>query len=521
MKLTAPPKEQTARGSILILDFGSQYTQLIARRLRELEIYAEILPFKTTADEIRRRAPRGLILSGGPDSIGRKGAPRPDAKIFELGIPILGICYGLQILVHLHGGRVSPAKSREYGHADLKVLENGNPLFNGLPSRIPVWMSHGDGTDALENGFKVVARTPTAPFAAIADETRRFYGVQFHPEVVHTPQGGRILENFARRICMLSQRWTMSSLLDRSIAEIRAQVGEGSVLCALSGGVDSSVVAALIHKAIGKRLRNVFVDNGLLREGDRERIRGLSRELGLNIKTVDASGMFLKRLAKVADPEKKRKIIGRAFIEIFNAEAKRFKGGFLAQGTLYPDVIESVSVHGPSAVIKSHHNVGGLPKRMKLKLIEPLRMLFKDEVRKLGREMGLPSGILQAHPFPGPGLAIRILGSVSRERTRILRQADALMREELLASGWYHKVWQAFAVLLPVKSVGVMGDERSYENTIAIRSVDSLDGMTADWSRLPYDLLRKMSSRIISEVRGVNRVVYDISSKPPATIEWE
>jgi len=444
-----------------------------------------------------------------------------------MGLPILGICYGMQLLGSLHGGRVAPARRREYGHADVTVT-GATPLFCGVPRRLQVWMSHGDGVhmdtaQSLHNSFQVLARTGTAPFAAIGDEARRWYGVQFHPEVAHTPQGGLILENFARRICGLSRRWTMASLLKSQVAEIRAQTADDHVVCALSGGVDSSVAAALIHRAIGKRLHCIFVDTGLLRLGDRERVeKYLGGALGLDIKTVDASALFLQRLARVSDPERKRKIIGRAFIEVFDREARSLSGvQFLAQGTLYPDVIESVSVHGPSAVIKSHHNVGGLPKRMRLKLVEPLRYLFKDEVRRLGREMGLPAEILRCHPFPGPGLAIRILGAVNRPRLKVLAEADAVLREELHASGWYDKVWQAFAVLLPVRSVGVMGDSRTYENTVVLRSVDSRDGMTADWSRLPDTLLRRVSGRIVSEVKGVNRVVYDVTSKPPATIEWE
>ncbi|MBI3298696.1 MAG: glutamine-hydrolyzing GMP synthase [Elusimicrobia bacterium] len=510
------------KDSIVILDFGSQYTQLIARRLRELEVFAEILPYTAKTAEVLAKGPAGIILSGGPASVHKKGSPSVDPALLSAGVPVLGICYGMQLLVHLHGGTVARAEKREYGHASVAVLA-ADPLFSGLPRKLKVWMSHGDGVSRLGNGFKVLAKTDSAPFAAIADPAKRLYGVQFHPEVVHTPEGAKLLENFARRVCRASERWTMSSFLDAAVKDIQDRVGGGKVVCALSGGVDSSVTAALLNRAVGKNLHCVYVDTGLGRLGDLEFMKDLFQgTLKVNLRVVDASKLFLGRLKGVSDPEKKRKIIGRTFIEVFDAEAKRLRGvDFLAQGTLYPDVIESVSVHGPSAVIKSHHNVGGLPKKMKLKLVEPLRLLFKDEVRRLGRELGLPEDLLMRHPFPGPGLAVRILGPVTKERCDLLRKADHIAIAELRSSGHYSKVWQAFVVLLPVRSVGVMGDERTHDHVVALRAVESVDGMTADWAKLPYDLLGRISSRIVSEVKGINRVAYDISSKPPATIEWE
>jgi GMP synthase (glutamine-hydrolysing) len=507
---------------IIVLDFGSQYTQLIARRLRELGVYAEIAPFHTPATEIAAKTPAGVILSGGPSSVHEAASPRPDKGIYALGVPMLGICYGMQLMAAESGGKVSPAKKREYGFAQVKVKSKSCPLFKGVKSNFKAWMSHGDGVKQSAS-MKITANTSDSDFAAVSDATRNWYGVQFHPEVAHTEEGKKILENFARGICGVKGRWTPSSMLDETIKNIRAQVGDRQVICGLSGGVDSSVAAAIIHRAVGKQLHCIFVDTGLLRDGDRDRVeKYLGRELGISIKTNDASALFLKRLAGVSEPEKKRKIIGNTFIEVFDGEAKKIKGAaFLAQGTLYPDVIESISVLGPSATIKSHHNVGGLPEKMKLKLVEPLRLLFKDEVRSLGKSMGLADEVLSVQPFPGPGLAIRILGEVTKERLTLLRAADAIAREEFRLSGWDRKAWQSFVVLLPIKSVGVMGDGRTYEHTVVLRSVDSSDGMTADWTRLPHELMRAISSRIVSELRGINRVAYDITSKPPATIEWE
>lgn len=507
---------------ILILDFGSQYTQLIARRLRGLKVYCEILPFSASAAEIIARSPRGLILSGGPSSVYASNAPKPDPAIFSLGLPVLGVCYGMQLLANRCGGSVSKAAKREYGLSRLKLFK-GSRLFKGVPAALSVWMSHGDEVKKVPSGFRVTARAPGSKISAMEAPARGLYALQFHPEVHHTEQGAKMLENFARGICGYKERWVPSALLAGSVAAIRKQACGKTVICGLSGGVDSSVAAVLAHRAIGKKLRCIFVDTGLLRHGDREWMKGVFQSrLGLSLKIIDAAKLFLGRLKSVTSPEKKRKIIGRTFIEIFDKEAGRVKdAAFLLQGTLYPDIIESVSVRGPAAVIKSHHNVGGLPDKMRLGLIEPLRLLFKDEVRQLGRSLKIPEQVLMQHPFPGPGLAIRVLGEVTAERLIILRAADSVMRAEIKSAGWYPKIWQAFCVLLPVKSVGVMGDERTYEYTIALRCVSSVDGMTADWSKLPHALLHNISSRIVSEVRGVNRVVYDITSKPPATIEWE
>src|SRR4051812_38276508 len=511
--------------TIVVLDFGSQFTQLIARRLRELSVYSEILPFNTPMAEIRARKPVGIVLSGGPRSVSEVSAPRCDAGVFDAGVPVLGICYGMQLMTDALGGEVAAAPHREYGHATIRI-EHGAPILASVGPELRVWASHGDFVKSAPTGFSVTATSANAPEAAMADENRRFYALLFHPEVAHTDRGVEILRNFAFDICGCTGDWTMASFVQETVDKIQKQVGGGRAVCGLSGGVDSTVAALLIHKAIGDRLTCIFVDNGVMRLDEAAQIRRRFERLQLPLVFADASGLFLDRLIGVTDPEKKRKIIGAAFIEVFEAEAKKLAArqgdfDFLAQGTLYPDVIESVSVIGPSHVIKSHHNVGGLPEGMRFKLVEPLRQLFKDEVRAVGKEMGLDDEFVWRQPFPGPGLAVRILGEVSAPRLDLVRRADAIVAEEVKKAGWYRKLWQSFAVLLPVQSVGVMGDARTYEYTIAIRAVESRDGMTADWARLPHDLLASISSRIVNEVKGINRVVYDISSKPPSTIEWE
>ena len=505
---------------IVILDFGSQYSQLIARRIRENNVYCEIYPYNTELARIRELRPKGIVLSGGPASVYADDAPKIDQGILDLGVPVLGICYGMQIMVDSLQGKVEPSAKREYGRAELEIIAE-NPLFANVSSPTEVWMSHGDHVTSLPQGFSIIARTDNAPQAVINKEN--LYGIQFHPEVVHTPQGNLILRNFCRNICGVTDEWNMKSFVETTVADVREQVGDGHVICGLSGGVDSAVTAVLIHKAIGDQLTCIFVNNGVLRDNEANRVIEVFRNhFHINLVYADVEDRFLNLLTDVEDPEKKRKIIGNEFIRVFENEAEKLgKIDFLAQGTLYPDVIESVSVKGPSAVIKSHHNVGGLPEDMKFELVEPLRELFKDEVRQVGRELGISEDILMRHPFPGPGLAIRIIGTITKERLNILRAADVIVLEELKKSGQYEKVWQAFAVLLPVKTVGVMGDERTYENVIAVRAVGSQDGMTADWSRLPYEVLGTISNRIINEVKGVNRVCYDISSKPPSTIEWE
>jgi GMP synthase (glutamine-hydrolysing) len=509
--------------NIAVLDFGSQYTQVIARRIRECEVYSKIYAYNTPAAQLKADGVDGIILSGGPASVLGKNAPLPDAKLFDLGVPVLGICYGLQLMGRLLGGTVEKSTHREYGRGKLVVTEKG-ALFKKLPKSFQVWNSHGDRLIALPKGFKAIARTENSDFAAIENTERQFFGLQFHPEVAHSEYGQELINNFLIGICKAKRDWSMAAFTDQMVEEIRQKVGKDKVILGLSGGVDSSVAAALIHKAIGKQLTCVFVDNGLLRKGEREQVEQLFRDnFHVNLKTIKAGPLFLKALKGVTDPEKKRKIIGRVFIEVFDQTVTKMKGvKFLAQGTLYPDIIESVPIAGnPAALIKSHHNVGGLPKRMKLKLLEPLSQLFKDEVRKLGEELGLPKYVVWRQPFPGPGLGVRVMGDITSERLRILRDADAILQEEMVASDWYYKVWQSFCVFLPVRTVGVMGDERTYDYVIAIRIVESVDAMTADWAALPTDVLRRISSRIINEVKGVNRVVLDLSSKPPATIEWE
>ncbi len=521
---------------IVILDFGSQYTQVIARRIRECQVYSQIVPFDTPAKKIAALAPRGIILSGGPASVYGKSAPHPDPDIFKLGVPVLGICYGLQLMAHFLGGKVEHGQRREYGPGQLQLKRHDCALFDGLGDQFEIWNSHGDRITKLPRGFHPVGTSDNSPYAVIENPKKKLYGLQFHPEVAHTPRGKEMLQNFVYQICECAMDWTMGSFIEATCSAIRDQVGSDHVVLGLSGGVDSSVAAALLHKAIGDQLTCVFVNNGVLRANEADTVQRVFRDnFHIKLKYVDASARFLSRLRGVGDPERKRKIIGNEFIRVFDdavsslTRGKHKRGAsagptfrWLAQGTLYPDVIESVAIGGnPAALIKSHHNVGGLPKRMKLKLVEPLRELFKDEVREVGAQLGLPKEIVQRQPFPGPGLAVRILGEVTRERLRVLREADTIVVSEMKASDWYYKVWQSFAVLLPVRSVGVMGDERTYENTCAIRIVESQDGMTADWSRIPYEILARISTRIINEVKGINRVCYDISSKPPATIEWE
>jgi GMP synthase (glutamine-hydrolysing) len=512
----------TQTDKILVLDFGSQYTQLIARRIRECKVYSEIFPFNVSVEKIMNFDPKGIILSGGPSSVYDNNAPIPDIKIFQLGIPLLGICYGMQLMAHVFGGKVAKATRREYGKAEL-IIDNRMNIFEGIPKKSIVWMSHGDRIARYPSAFKPIAHTSNSPVAAMADPKKGLYALQFHPEVIHTKKGFEILKNFLFNVCKCRPAWTMRSFIELAAEDIREKANRKKVVCGISGGVDSSVTAVLIHRAIGDHLTCIFVDNGVLRAEEARKVEEtLRKHFRMKIHCVDASERFLNRLKGVTDPEVKRKRIGNEFIKVFEEEAKKIQGvKFLAQGTLYPDVIESVPFKGPSATIKSHHNVGGLLKRMKLRLIEPLRELFKDEVRVLGRELGLPDEIINRHPFPGPGLAIRVIGEVTKERCDILRKADTIVLDEIKKAKLYTELWQSFAVLLPVKSVGVMGDERTYENVIAVRAVKSLDGMTADWARIPHDVLGTISNRIINEVKGVNRVVYDISSKPPSTIEWE
>jgi len=509
--------------TIVVLDFGSQYTQVIARRIREANVFSSVLPYNSKLSDIRKQNPVGIVLSGGPASVFAKDSPKPNPGIFKLGIPILGICYGLQLMGKMLGGEVKSSDRREYGRGTLTIERKGT-LFSGLPTKLSVWNSHGDSLAKLPKGFRVLAKTENSSYAAIEDSKRKFFGLQFHPEVEHSEKGNVVIKNFLSKVCGCKGDWDMGDFLKASIDQIREVVGKERVILGLSGGVDSSVAAALIHQAIGDQLTCIFVDNGLLRLHEREQVKTLFKNhIPGKLRVAKAGSLFLRKLKGVKDPEKKRKIIGKTFIEVFDQEVSKLgKIDFLAQGTLYPDVIESVPVGGnPAALIKSHHNVGGLPKRMKLKLLEPLRELFKDEVRNLGRELGLPESVLMRHPFPGPGLGVRVVGDLSQTKLKVLREADHIFIEELFKHKLYHKLWQAFCVFLPVRSVGVMGDERTYENVICLRAVTSSDAMTADWAQLPDKFLRKVSNRIINEVKGANRVVYDISSKPPGTIEWE
>ncbi len=509
--------------SILILDFGSQYTQLIARRVRELGVYAEIFPCTASITQIEAFDPRAIILSGSPYSVYALDAPRCAPEVFKLGKPILGLCYGLQLIAHEMGGVVDKSARREYGRAEIIIEDKNAKLFKDFPAHANVWMSHGDSLSKIPAGFHITARSANAPFAGIANADESIVGIQFHPEVAHTEGGKQILSNFLFEIAEVEANWNPGDFIEATIAEIKEKVGNDTVICALSGGVDSAVAAVLVHRAVGKQLKCIHVDNGLMRRGESAEVVHTFRDhFGIDLDFRDASDLFLDRLAGVIDPEEKRKIIGKAFIDVLAEEAEKFRGAkFLVQGTIYPDVIESLSFKGPSATIKSHHNVGGLPEKMHLKLIEPLRELFKDEVRNVGRALGIPEHFIDRHPFPGPGLAIRIIGDITRPKLELLRSADAIFIEELRAWKLYQETWQAFAVVLPVQTVGVMGDERTYENVVALRAVTSVDGMTADWARLPHDFLAHVSSRIANEVRGLSRVVYDISSKPPATIEWE
>ncbi|WP_372518579.1 glutamine-hydrolyzing GMP synthase [Candidatus Ruminimicrobiellum ovillum] len=507
---------------ILILDFGSQYTQVIARKIRESHVYCEIFPGNKKLDEIENLSTvEAIILSGGPASVYEKDAPKPDSKVWQMNVPILGICYGMQLIAQQLGGKVQHSKNREYGLADI-VIKSKSLLYAGLKNKMPVWMSHGDKLTKLPKGFKVVASSKNCPNATIVNDKGTIYGVQFHPEVHHSPFGKQILDNFLFKVCKVKQDWTMKNYIKDEIARIKKQVGKGKVLCALSGGVDSSVAAIMMHKAIGKQLVSVYVDHGLQKLGETERVRKIfGKKFGKNLIIVDAKKLFLNKLKGVTEPEQKRKIIGHTFIDVFEKEAKKVKNiDFLLQGTIYPDVIESAKI-GKAVTIKSHHNVGGLPEKMKMKLVEPLKSLFKDEVRQLGRELNIPNEIIDRQPFPGPGLAIRTLGEITEEKLRIVKEADAIVDQEIRKAGLYEKIWQSFAIILPVKTVGVMGDQRTYEHVIVIRAVNSVDAMTADWVKLPYEILGKISSRIINEVKGANRVVYDISQKPPATIEWE